>query len=153
MNVNIKNGKRNSTLMLNNPWLFNSNVPVTDIGDYIPYWERLHKCKFFNTPVLTPYKFDILSSYKDNVFNTNFVITQTGVMLQTVIQMNTDSHALFVWAPSDDNNETILYATLYLKELSNYLIFLEKNKEFIHDETATSGFNLVPTPQRSGFGG
>lgn len=134
------NCKRISDIIVARPWLF-KKTPNLNISQYVNHFEEMCDDDMFLFPAMLPYKSSILDKYEKRIFNTMFLPVATGnLSLHTIVQIDKGHHIFLMWGNSTDSKDTVLYATLYTTNPSDYRTFLIENELYIHTEERAAGF-------------
>jgi hypothetical protein len=142
----FENSKRVVALLKDRPWLF-TETPYLTVDRYIKYFEYGKESEFHIFPAMLPFKVEILDEFKGKVYNTMFLPTgPSSLGMHTLIQINHNLHVVFMWGNSNDNRDTVLYATIHALRALDYVKFLTDYDEFVYNDDKPSG-GFLQTPQ------
>lgn len=131
-------------------WLFPNHYdyPVS-LVDYMDEWVRISKGDFFAFRGPISYKTSLLEKFKDNIVSTNQVFSADGTSwLDTIVQIDRNSHLIANWNWSTDETCHILSVGLYVKDPAVYAKFLKEHQSYEFKESSRhTGFS-----SGSGFG-
>lgn len=121
------------TVIKDKPFLFPKTMPQRlKFSLYFEWFEKHNKHEFAQMPAMVHFHPDILDQYSKNIVWTGFSSTDGhggNHCLHTLVQVNPDQHIIFLYA--QENNQPSVIGTLYLKNVNDYLKFMQDNDFYI----------------------